>query len=73
MRAIIAIGLIIVSYIPFPILTIQLIQLLFLVLTLSFGFYLLYNMFIGIVAIGIGISGVVMATALVSYALYLLA
>ncbi|NWK72642.1 hypothetical protein HWX41_27360 [Bacillus paramycoides] len=72
MRGIIAIGIIILSYIMFPIFTMQLLQLLLLLIVISIGFYLLYKISIQIIAIGIGVSGVIMAVGLISYALYIL-
>ncbi|MBU4643116.1 hypothetical protein [Bacillus toyonensis] len=72
MRFFIIIGLLILSYIMFPIFTIQLLQLLLLLIVIGIGFYLLYKISIGIIAFGIGFSGVIMATGLISYALYIL-
>ncbi|PFM65447.1 hypothetical protein COJ48_06250 [Bacillus cereus] len=72
MRGIIAIGIIILSYIMCPIFTIQLLQLLLLLIVISIGFYLLYKISIQLIAIGIGVSGVIMAVGLISYALYIL-
>ncbi|MCU5668891.1 hypothetical protein OCB72_30200 [Bacillus cereus] len=72
MKTLMAIGLLILSYILFPVFTIQLLQLLLLLIIIIVGFYLLFKLSIWIIAIGIGVLGVIIAFGLISYVLFVL-